>query len=158
MKHSFTKRRGFVKPIRIGGGLVQIKREGVDEPCMIEILSGFDADQIGQLGRIEQACSSARLDTRRNRLEKRPPSGPCPQAWIMMSPPVPRPPPARVPRPPLPGTKYSATGGTIARGRPTEIDSLNGYVARRGAALGIATPASELVVAMVKLLEESALR
>jgi 2-dehydropantoate 2-reductase len=41
--------------------------------------------------------------------------------------------------------------------RPTEIDSLNGYVVRRGAALGIATPVSEILVAMVKLLEESAL-
>jgi 2-dehydropantoate 2-reductase len=46
----------------------------------------------------------------------------------------------------------------IARGRPTEIDSLNGYVARRGAALGIATPASDTLVALVKLLEESALQ
>ena len=52
----------------------------------------------------------------------------------------------------------SSMAQDIARGRPTEIDSLNGYVARRGAALGIATPASETLVAMVKLLEESALQ
>jgi len=45
----------------------------------------------------------------------------------------------------------------IARGRPTEIDSLNGYVVRRATALGIATPVSEILVALVKLLEESAL-
>jgi 2-dehydropantoate 2-reductase len=51
----------------------------------------------------------------------------------------------------------SSMAQDIARGRPTEIDSLNGYVARRGAALGIATPVSEILVAMVKLLEESAL-
>jgi 2-dehydropantoate 2-reductase len=51
----------------------------------------------------------------------------------------------------------SSMAHDIARGRPTEIDSLNGYVARRGTALGIATPVSELLVAMVKLLEESAL-
>ena len=52
----------------------------------------------------------------------------------------------------------SSMAQDIARGRPTEIDSLNGYVARRGAALGIATPANETLVAMVKLLEESALQ
>ena len=49
----------------------------------------------------------------------------------------------------------SSTAQDIARGRPTEIDSLNGYVARRGAALGIATPASEALSALVKLLEDS---
>jgi len=50
----------------------------------------------------------------------------------------------------------SSTAQDIARGRPTEIDSLNGYVARRGAALGIATPVNDALVALVKLLEESA--
>ncbi len=51
----------------------------------------------------------------------------------------------------------SSMAQDIARGRPTEIDSLNGYVVRRGNALGIATPVSEILVAMVKLLEESVL-
>lgn len=51
----------------------------------------------------------------------------------------------------------SSMAQDIARGRRTEIDSLNGYVARRGAALGIATPVNDILVAMVKLLEESAL-
>jgi 2-dehydropantoate 2-reductase len=50
----------------------------------------------------------------------------------------------------------SSMAQDIARGRPTEIDSLNGYVARRGKALGIATPVSDVLVAMVKLLENSA--
>jgi 2-dehydropantoate 2-reductase len=49
----------------------------------------------------------------------------------------------------------SSTAQDIARGRPTEIDSLNGYVARRGAALGIPTPVSEILVTLVKLLEDS---
>jgi 2-dehydropantoate 2-reductase len=49
----------------------------------------------------------------------------------------------------------SSMAQDIARGRRTEIDSLNGYVARRGAELGIATPVSEMLAAMVKLLEES---
>lgn len=50
----------------------------------------------------------------------------------------------------------SSTAQDIARGRLTEIDSLNGYVVRRGAALGIATPVSETLVTLVKLLEDSA--
>ncbi len=49
----------------------------------------------------------------------------------------------------------SSTAQDIARGRPTEIDSLNGYVVRRGAELGIATPVSETLVTLVKLLEDS---
>jgi 2-dehydropantoate 2-reductase len=51
----------------------------------------------------------------------------------------------------------SSMAQDIARGRPTEIDSLNGYVVRRGIALGVATPVNAMLVAMVKLLEESAL-
>jgi 2-dehydropantoate 2-reductase len=50
----------------------------------------------------------------------------------------------------------SSMAQDLARGRPTEIDALNGYVVRRGKALGIATPVSEILVAMIKLLEESA--
>ena len=50
---------------------------------------------------------------------------------------------------------FSSTAQDTARGGPTEIDSLNGYAARRGAALGIATPVSDTLYALVKLLEES---
>jgi 2-dehydropantoate 2-reductase len=50
----------------------------------------------------------------------------------------------------------SSTAQDLTRGKPTEIDSLNGYVARRGAALGIATPISEMLVTLVKLAEDSA--
>jgi 2-dehydropantoate 2-reductase len=48
----------------------------------------------------------------------------------------------------------SSTAQDIARGKRTEIDSLNGYVARRGAELGIATPINQALYALVKLLEE----
>ena len=48
----------------------------------------------------------------------------------------------------------SSTEQDIARGRPTEIDSLNGYIARRGAALGIPTPVNETLWALVKLRED----
>lgn len=50
----------------------------------------------------------------------------------------------------------SSTSQDIMRGRPTEIDSLNGYISRRGAALGIATPVSDALYTLVKLLEEAA--
>jgi 2-dehydropantoate 2-reductase len=47
----------------------------------------------------------------------------------------------------------SSTAQDIARGRPTEIDSLNGYVARRGRELGVRTPVNSTLYALVKLLE-----
>ena len=49
----------------------------------------------------------------------------------------------------------SSTAQDIARGKATEIDSLNGYVARRGAEAGIATPVSETLCALVHLLERA---
>jgi 2-dehydropantoate 2-reductase len=49
----------------------------------------------------------------------------------------------------------SSTAQDLARGRRTEIDSLNGYVARRGAELGVATPVNQTLHALVKLLEEA---
>ena len=50
-------------------------------------------------------------------------------------------------------TQYSSTAQDIARGKPTEIDHLNGYVVRRGEALGVATPANRALWALVKLVE-----
>lgn len=47
----------------------------------------------------------------------------------------------------------SSTAQDIARGRGTEIDELNGFVARRGEALGVPTPVNRTVHALVKLLE-----
>src|SRR5205085_340874 len=46
----------------------------------------------------------------------------------------------------------SSTAQDIARGKHTEIDALNGYVARRGAELGVATPVNGTLHALVKLL------
>lgn len=54
----------------------------------------------------------------------------------------------------MPNT-LSSTAQDIERGKRTEIDSLNGYVARRGRDLGIATPVNQALHALVKLLEES---
>jgi 2-dehydropantoate 2-reductase len=49
----------------------------------------------------------------------------------------------------------SSTAQDIARGNRTEIDSLNGYLVRRGVELGVATPVNQTLHALVKLLEES---
>jgi 2-dehydropantoate 2-reductase len=47
----------------------------------------------------------------------------------------------------------SSTEQDIARGQPTEIDHLNGYVAREGEARGLATPVNRTLHALVKVLE-----
>jgi 2-dehydropantoate 2-reductase len=47
----------------------------------------------------------------------------------------------------------SSTAQDLARGKPTEIDYLNGLIVQRGQALGIATPANRVLWALVKLLE-----
>ena len=50
-------------------------------------------------------------------------------------------------------SQFSSTAQDLARGKPTEIDYLNGFVVRKGAALGIATPANRALHALVKALE-----
>jgi 2-dehydropantoate 2-reductase len=50
----------------------------------------------------------------------------------------------------------SSTAQDIARGRRTEIDHLNGYVVRKGTAVGVPTPVNRTLHALVKLLEEAA--
>jgi len=50
-------------------------------------------------------------------------------------------------------SQYSSTAQDLMRGKPTEIDHLNGYVVRRGEALGVATPANRVLWAVVKLVE-----
>ena len=47
----------------------------------------------------------------------------------------------------------SSNAQDINRGKATEIDSLNGYIARRGAELGVATPVNHALFTLVKLLE-----
>jgi 2-dehydropantoate 2-reductase len=53
----------------------------------------------------------------------------------------------------MPG-QFSSTAQDLARGKPTEIDHLNGFVVRKGEGLGVPTPANRMLVALVKLLEE----
>ncbi len=52
----------------------------------------------------------------------------------------------------MPG-QLSSTAQDIARGKPSEIDHLNGFVARRGEALGVAVPVNRTLHALVKLVE-----
>ena len=47
----------------------------------------------------------------------------------------------------------SSTGQDMQRGKRTEIDSLNGYIARHGAQLGVPTPVNHALYALVKLAE-----
>jgi 2-dehydropantoate 2-reductase len=49
--------------------------------------------------------------------------------------------------------QFSSTAQDMQRGKPTEIDALNGYVAQRGAALGVDTPVNRTLHALVKLRE-----
>jgi 2-dehydropantoate 2-reductase len=55
----------------------------------------------------------------------------------------------------MPG-QFSSTAQDVARGKASEIDYLNGFVVRKGRALGIPTPANLALVAMVKLVETKA--
>ena len=47
----------------------------------------------------------------------------------------------------------SSTGQDLNRRKRTEIDSLNGYISRRGAELGVPTPVNHTLYALVKLAE-----
>ena len=49
----------------------------------------------------------------------------------------------------------SSTAQDIAKGKRTEIDHLNGYVARQGEALDIPTPVNRTLSALMKLLEQT---
>lgn len=47
----------------------------------------------------------------------------------------------------------SSTAQDLFRGKRTEIDSLNGFIARRGSELGMATPVNHALYTLVKLAE-----
>jgi 2-dehydropantoate 2-reductase len=49
----------------------------------------------------------------------------------------------------------SSTAQDMLRNKRTEIDSLNGYISRRGAALGVATPVNHALFTLVKLAESA---
>jgi 2-dehydropantoate 2-reductase len=53
-------------------------------------------------------------------------------------------------------SQLSSTAQDLARGRRTEIAHLNGYVVREGAALGVPTPVNRTLLALVSVLEASA--
>jgi 2-dehydropantoate 2-reductase len=49
----------------------------------------------------------------------------------------------------------SSTAQDIARGKSTEIDSLNGFLVRRGSEVGVPTPVNQTLYSLVKLLEQA---
>ena len=53
-------------------------------------------------------------------------------------------------------TQFSSTAQDLARGKRSEIDHLNGYVLRKGEALGVPTPVNRVLHTQVKLLEARA--
>lgn len=50
--------------------------------------------------------------------------------------------------------QYSSTAQDVARGKPTEIDFLNGYVCRQGKQLGVPTPVNHALTTLVKLISQ----
>jgi 2-dehydropantoate 2-reductase len=52
----------------------------------------------------------------------------------------------------VPG-QYSSTAQDLARGKRSEIDHLNGFIVRRGEALGVRTPANRVLHVIVKQIE-----
>ena len=49
--------------------------------------------------------------------------------------------------------QYSSTAQDLSRGKPTEIEFLNGYVVRQGAQHGVPVPMNQLLLALVQTLE-----
>jgi 2-dehydropantoate 2-reductase len=49
---------------------------------------------------------------------------------------------------------FSSTAQDLDRGRETEIDALNGFIARRGAELGVPVPVNHALFTLVKLAEK----
>jgi 2-dehydropantoate 2-reductase len=52
----------------------------------------------------------------------------------------------------------SSTAQDMNRGKRTEIDSLNGYISKRGAELGVPTPVNHALYTLVKLVEATSVR
>src|SRR6266853_1108866 len=50
---------------------------------------------------------------------------------------------------------FSSTAQDLNRHQPTEIDALNGYIARRGAELGVPVPVNHALFTLVKLAEQT---
>jgi 2-dehydropantoate 2-reductase len=53
------------------------------------------------------------------------------------------------------GQVYASTAQDLGRGKRTEIDALNGFVVRRGAELGVATPVNQSLLALGKLRDST---
>lgn len=52
--------------------------------------------------------------------------------------------------------QLSSTAQDLARGKPSEIEHLNGYVVRRGGALGVPTPVNRALLVLMRMLQARA--
>jgi len=52
----------------------------------------------------------------------------------------------------MPG-QFSSTAQDMSRRKPSEIDHLNGFIARRGRELGVTVPVNQTLFGLVKLVE-----
>jgi 2-dehydropantoate 2-reductase len=55
-------------------------------------------------------------------------------------------------------TQYSSTAQDLMRGKPSEIDHLNGFVVRRGESLGVPVPANRVLWTLTRLVESQPTR
>ena len=53
------------------------------------------------------------------------------------------------------GSQKSSTAQDRARSKPSELDHLNGFIVRRGQALGVPTPVNQAMFSLVKLVESA---
>ena len=51
--------------------------------------------------------------------------------------------------------QFSSTAQDLARGKKSEIDHLNGFIVRKGEALGVKTPVNRALLSLVKALEST---
>ncbi|MGO3517638.1 MAG: ketopantoate reductase family protein [Acetobacter cibinongensis] len=51
--------------------------------------------------------------------------------------------------------QMSSTAQDLRRGKPTEIEALNGYIVRKGREFGVATPANQVILVLTRLAEQS---
>ncbi|GAN60664.1 2-dehydropantoate 2-reductase [Acetobacter cibinongensis] len=51
--------------------------------------------------------------------------------------------------------QMSSTAQDLRRGKPTEIEALNGYIVRKGRELGVVTPANQVILVLTRLAEQS---
>lgn len=128
----------------------------------VQALSGLGADEIGLRadGRaltIDLAAESARVGLALG--YRVPPfAGETAEQWAAADRPDTRCTLDTLLTPAAPNPRYlrASMAQDVAKGRPTEIDEMNGYVVDQGRACGVPTPVSTAVVALIHEIEQTA--